>query len=208
MGAEASAQLGQVLEQARALGFLGPGPIDPHVEHARALAGLFEAPPRQFADLGSGGGVPGLVLAGEWVGTDAGLIDASARRCSFLRQAVVRLGLAERVEVVCGRAEELGREPGRRGAFEMVVARAFGCPAVTAECAAPLLRRGGLLVVSEPPARAPGRWDAAGLGALGLGPPAFGEAEDSHFVIIEKVGETSDRWPRRTGVPSRRPLWP
>lgn len=207
MGAEGSAQLGQVLERARTLGFLGPGRIERHVEHARALAGVVAVPPRRFADLGSGGGVPGLVLAREWMGADACLIDASARRCSFLRQAVARLGLAERVEVACGRAEELGRDPRCRCAFEMVVARGFGRPAVTAECAAPLLALGGILVVSEPPPPVPRRWDAGSLGSLGFGPPALREVGDSHFVIIEKVGDTLERWPRRTGIPGKRPLW-
>src|SRR3546814_9312392 len=83
-----------------------------------------------------------------------------AKRCAFLREAVEALGADERVEVVEGRAEEIGRGEMRR-VVDAVIARSFGPPAATAECAAPLLRAGGLLVVSEPP-EALDRWPEDG----------------------------------------------
>ncbi|MEX2659219.1 MAG: RsmG family class I SAM-dependent methyltransferase [Acidimicrobiales bacterium] len=204
-----------VLEQARTLGFLGPGPVANHVEHAVAFLDLLEDGPGAegpFVDLGSGGGVPGLVLAtllprSRWV-----LLDSMVRRTRFLDVAVAALGLEDRVEVVTARAEAAGRDPGRRGAHRAVVARSFAAPPVLAECAAPLLRPGGTVIVSEPPAEAdadgprPGRWPRAGLAEVGLaldhwvaGPPSL--------IRLRAEAGCPRRFPRPTGVPGKQPLW-
>ena len=208
-------QLLEVLEQARTFGFLGPGPVGPHLEHARAFAALLEVGEgegRPIVDLGSGGGVPGLVLAtllprSRWL-----LVDSMVRRTGFLEDVVASLGLGGRVQVVTARAEELGRDPAHRSRYRTVVARSFGSPPVLAECAAPLLARGGTVVVSEPPADPdqsgprPGRWPAAGLARLGLsldvwqpGPPSL--------VRLRQTDRCPRTYPRATGIPSRQPLW-
>lgn len=191
----------ETLDRARELGFLGPGPVARHVDHAlgfdRALrwalaiavdrpagnagegpatdagggsrfggpAGAVMAeggggdPPGRLVDLGSGGGVPGLVLASTQPEWDVTLLDANARRCELLEEAVRRLGWTQRVTVRNERAELTGRQHGVRGTFTVATARSFGTPPVTAECAAPLLVVGGCLVTSEPPAsgRGPGQ---------------------------------------------------
>ena len=163
--------------------------------------------PARAADLGSGGGVPALVLAlhfpeSEWV-----LIEAAARRATFLREAVEQLGLGGRAAVVQDRAEAVGREPQYRGTFDVVTARSFGPPAVVAECAAPLLRVGGRAVVSEPPGGAPARWPAPGLALVGLAPAASVEAAGATYQVLRQVGACSERWPRRVGIPAKRPLF-
>lgn len=138
------------------------------------------------------------------------LVDASRRRCDHLELALGRLGLERRCAVRCERAETLAHEPAVRSTADVVTARGFGAPAVTAECAAGLLAVDGLLVVSEPPAGAAAggeRWPSDGLARLGLGPAEHVEAAERSFVRITKVGATEERWPRRVGVPSRRPLW-
>lgn len=162
-------------------------------------------PCERAVDLGAGGGVPGLVLALALPSSRWTLLDASHRRTAFLRDAVERLGLAARVAVRTSRAEAAGRDHELRQGADVVVARGFGPPPVTAECAAPLLRPGGVLVVSEPPGGAD-RWPADGLAMVGLaldarraGPPAL--------VRLRQVEPASDRYPRRTGQPSKRPLW-
>lgn len=198
-----------VLEEARRRGFLGPGPVEHHIVHARAYGARLGDDPGPVADLGSGGGVPGLVLAvgrpdARWV-----LIEANRRRCAFLVEAVTTLDLADRVAVVRGRAEAIGRDPLHRGQYRTVVARAFGPSAVTAECGAPLLTAGGRLLVSEPPpapAEPRPRWPAEGLDRLGLsvlatvpGPP--------RLAVLAQVRPCPHAFPRRVGVPSKRPLW-
>ncbi|MCB0970378.1 MAG: class I SAM-dependent methyltransferase [Acidimicrobiales bacterium] len=205
--------LRDLLLESRQLGFLGPGPVEDHLGHARAFAVLPQRAPDLALDLGAGGGLPGLVLAATtWPDARWVFLDAHQRRTQFLTEAVDALGLAYRVEVVRARAEEFGREEGRRGAFDLVVARSFGAPAVTAECAAPLLRVGGELLVSEPPeATTSERWPRDGLAELGLGGPERQVVDASgvpvHLVRLVLEEACGERYPRRVGVPSKRPLF-
>jgi len=194
-----------VLGRAQALGFLGPGPVERHVAHGRALlAGL---PQRgRLLDLGAGGGVPGLVVAVWRPELELTLLEARQRACRFLRDAVAELDASGRVVVLEERAEEAARRPGLRETFDGVVARSFASPAVTAECAVGFLRPGGRLVVSEPPDADAARWPSDGLDRLGFGAAIRGgEAEASFVTVVKHRGD--DRWPRRVGVPAKRPLW-
>jgi 16S rRNA (guanine527-N7)-methyltransferase len=204
-----------VLERSRGLGFLGPGSVRVHIDHANGLASGVEQTPRRFLDLGSGGGVPGLVLSMRWVDSEAVLLDARERRCLFLQEAVRSLGLAERVSVVCERAEDAGHREDLRAYFDVVVARSFGRPATTAECGAPFLRVGGTLAVSEPPADGDGsdaadsrpvRWAPAGLAQLGL---VLGRswAQEYRYQALEQVELCPAQYPRRSGLPAKRPLF-
>ena len=200
--------LESVLEEARVLGLLGPDSVERHIGHARTLATRVD-PPDSFLDLGSGAGVPGLALAIVWPNSRGALLDASVRRIAFCERAIVRLQLGDRVVSIRSRAETAGREPDLREQFGLVVARSFARPAVTAECAAPFVRPGGWLLVSEPPEAksATDRWPTEPLADLGFGPadPATGAEVSS--VVMEKRWPLSDRYPRRTGIPAKRPLW-
>lgn len=204
-------KLRSVLQRSKELGFLGPGPIDEHISHAAGFAEVAAAalsePPRHVVDLGSGGGIPGLVLAVTWTANEIILVDGSTKRCEFLESAVEELDIAERVSVRCGRAEELAHEDDLRGWADLVVARSFASPPVTAECAAGFLRAGGHLVVSEPPELSVSeRWDAAGLRAVGMGDVAP-QRRDANYVVITQLSTCDQRFPRRVGVPAKRPLF-
>jgi 16S rRNA (guanine527-N7)-methyltransferase len=200
--------LDSVLEEARSLGFLGPGEISRHVAHARGFADAVSEPPRRVLDLGSGGGIPGLVLASVWPDAAVVLSEASARRTSFLTDAVVRLGMGGRVTVVHDRAESLARDSSHRGAYDLVVARSFGAPAVTAECSAGFLCVGGFLVTSEPPEGrdADDRWPSGGLALLGMESEG-GVSATFAYHVVRQVALADDRYPRRVGVPAKRPLF-
>ena len=178
--------------------------------------------------------MPGIILAELWPKAQIGLLDASERRCGLLEQWVAEAGWIPRVWVLCGRAEDLGRDVSLRGTFDAVVARLFGPPAVTAECAAPFLRVGGFLVVSDPPRRAPDppaersgerpshdtngsehpydpgpsqeRWPPRELESLGL-EPAMVITTPFHFTVLRQSRTCPERYPRRTGVPAKRPLF-
>jgi 16S rRNA (guanine527-N7)-methyltransferase len=227
--AEAREGLHDPLVEARREGFLGPGPLDVHLRHAAGFAEVArrlhsgtagpgarpqtsEAPGPRIVDLGSGGGLPGLVVAAAWTEAQLVLLDANARRTAFLRRAVNRLGLAARVSVVQERAERYGRLHDVRGTFDGALARSFGRPAVVAECAAPLLRRGGWLVVSEPPAQEPvsptaaPRWPAEGLLQLGLVPVGTAR-EGFDYQVLQQAQPCPERFARRDGVPTKRPLF-
>lgn len=211
-------KLAEVLGDAREAGFLGPGPIEPQISHAegfaaagRHLAEGSRSARLHLADLGSGGGIPGLVVAVCWELVDMVLVEANGRRAAFLRSAAGRLGIEQRVDVVQQRAEVCGRDPEMRDHFDGVMARSFGRPAVVAECAAPLLKVGGWLVVSEPPHEpgspgGPERWPAAPLAELGLEPEGTFET-DYEYQVLRQAGPCPDRFPRRDGVPAKRPLF-
>lgn len=206
-----TARLLELLEESRRRGFLGPGPVEVHLDHARAFAVPARPAPARALDLGAGGGLPGLVLAATtWPATSWTFLDAQLRRTDFLEEAVEALGLGDRVAVVTERAEVLGRAIAHRGGYDLVVARSFGAPAVVAECAAPLLRVGGQLVVSEPPSGGEHRWPAEGLGLVGLGPSqatVVAGPSPVHLVAMDLVATPAERYPRRVGVPTRRPLF-
>ncbi len=210
-GAE-DGELSRVLERSRALGFLGPGPIGPHVAHARLFwealtADWTEGPGGaggggvRVADLGAGGGLPSLPLLVEHPELRGVLIDAIQKRASFLVWATLELGVADRAEVWCGRAEVFGHDGERRGGFDAVMARGFGPPSVTLECGAPLLRPAGRLVVSEPPGYRV--YPAEGLARCGLALVAQREG----CAVFERRGEMDPALPRSARLQERRPLF-
>jgi 16S rRNA (guanine527-N7)-methyltransferase len=196
--------LREILETAQRLGFLGPGPLEPQIDRSLAFA-LVSDQPEHALDLGSGGGLPGLVLAMLWPRTRWTLLDGSVKRTDFLHQVIADRGLSKRIAVVAERAELTGRGP-LRGTQDLVVSRGFGPAAVAAECAAPFLRPGGHLVVAEPPGGAPDRWPAEALSTLGLR-PVRSMTEPVALQLLEQMAPCPDRYPRRVGIPLKRPLF-
>jgi 16S rRNA (guanine527-N7)-methyltransferase len=199
-----------VLADAQRRGFLGPISLDDGVVHSLGFARAVPQP-RRFVDLGTGGGLPGLVLACRWTRARVLLVERQEQRALFLQRAIERLGLDCRVEVAWTRAEDAGREERFRGWGDLVVARAFGRPAVTAECGAPFLEVDGRLVVSEPPPQTEERWPRPALGPLGLEPLATVRVGHSGQVATYRVLRQQRlcpvRFPRKAGIPGKRPLF-
>jgi 16S rRNA (guanine527-N7)-methyltransferase len=164
---------------------------------------------RRVADLGSGGGFPGLALAIARPAAHVALVESVGRKCAFLATAVSELGLAN-AEVVNARAEAW---PEGIGAHDLIVARALAPLAVLLEYAAPLLEPAGVLVAwkgrREPAEEADG---AAAANALGMGAPEaisvrpFPAARDRHLYLSSKVSPTPSRYPRRAGMARKRPI--
>ena len=199
----------EVWRHGQRLSAVGPGPVQAHLDHGLALAAQLE-PPSVGVDIGSGAGIPGLVLAGTWPDSRWLLVEAAARRAELLHDAVQRLDWSARVEVCHGRAEDLARDPRWRGRADLVTARSFGPPAVAAECGAGFLSATGVLVVTEPPDDPDGRrWPADGLARLGLRTvaspgrsPRWNDIRVQRLVLID---ELPDDVPRRAGMPAKRP---
>jgi 16S rRNA (guanine527-N7)-methyltransferase len=164
---------------------------------------------RRIADLGSGGGFPGLALAIALPAAHVALVESVGRKCAFLASAATSLGLAN-VEVVNARAEAW--EEGL-GAHDLVAARALAPLPVVVEYAAPLLAPGGVLVAwkgrSDPAEEADGRAAAA---ALGMGESAtipvepFVGSRERHLYLSSKVSPTPAEYPRRAGMARKRPI--
>jgi 16S rRNA (guanine527-N7)-methyltransferase len=184
--------------------------VDVHVADSLVALDLPEVrDARRIADLGSGGGFPGLALAIALPEARVDLVESVGRKAAFLRSAVERLELAN-VEVVNARAEEW---PEGLEAHDLVTARALAPLSVLVEYAAPLLCVGGTLVAwkarTDPGEEADG---AAAARALGMGPPAarpaapFPTAGDRCLYLSSKVSATPPNYPRRPGMARKRPI--
>lgn len=200
------AELEASLVRQRARGLLGPASLHAVRSHARGFALAAGCVPRRVVDLGSGGGIPGLILAVEsWPQALITLLDANQRRCTYLELEITALGLAPRVQAVWARAEAAGHGPSRSGA-DVVVARSFGSPPVAVECGAPLLAEGGVMVVSEPPAGG-SRWDAQGLALVGLELERTLAIDAMTFTRLRQVRRCPERYPRPPREQRRHPLF-
>ena len=163
-------------------------------------------------DVGAGAGFPGLPCRIVCPGLRLTLLEATGKKVRFLEHIVSRLGLAD-VEVIKGRAEELGRDAAHRERYDLALARAVAALPVLVEYVLPFCRLGGLFVAqkgSEGDAEA--RAAAGAIATLGgalrrivhLELPHL--AEPRSLVVIEKVAPTPEKYPRRPGIPSKRPL--
>ncbi len=167
------------LASSQRLGILGDRPIAEVIEHADAFVEALADVRGVVVDLGSGGGVPGLVIAARRPDLHLILVDRRATRTDHLRRLVARLGWRDRVEVITADTREL---TGRLDASaDAAVARGFGPPEATLRAAAPLVRAGGLLVVSEPPTPDPTRWPESLLTSTGWEPTESADARVARF---------------------------
>ncbi len=164
----------------------------------------------RVCDIGSGAGLPGLVLAAAMPAARFVLLDSAARKCEFIGRAAAAAGLTN-VTVVAERAEAFAGEA--PGAFDVVTARAVGRLSTLAELAAPLLREGGVLIAYE------GRRDPEqeaelerASAELAMSPERivpvrpYAGSENRHLHLIRKSGPTPPGLPRRPGLAKKRPL--
>ena len=164
-----------VLVDAQRIGALGPRPIDEVIAHARSFVDALPSTTRRIIDLGSGAGVPGLVVADALPDAEVILVDRRAKRTDALEIAIAALGWRGRVSAICADVATLVRDPNHTGGYDAVISRGFGPHETTLRLSAGLVRPGGVIVVSEPPEGTPGRWSPALVAELGLeGPVRLG----------------------------------
>lgn len=163
----------------------------------------------RLVDVGSGAGLPGIPIKIARPDLEVTLVEADQAKAAFLVHACAALGL-EHVEVVARRAEEAGHDPRLREAFDVAVARALAPLPVLVELCLPLVRVGGRLLAQKTEAEDP---TAAARAIQLLGGELSGvEAAPSAarsagtVVLIVKVRPTPALYPRRAGVPARKPL--
>lgn len=157
--------LTEALGSSQRLGFLGARPIDEVIAHARMyVRALLEVPAGALVvDIGSGGGVPGLVIAHDRPDLRLWLVDRRRKRTDFLERLVRRYDWLSAVEVMSIDVAELIGQCDDE--VDVVVARGFGPPDETLMMSAKLVRVGGLIVISEPPDG--DRWSPEVLDASG-----------------------------------------
>ncbi len=164
-------------------------------------------------DVGSGAGMPGLAWALLWPRATVSLLETRSRRVEFLRQTARQLGL-ERLEVLHGRAEELAREPRLRERFDLVTARALAPLPVLAELTLPFTRVGGRLAAIKSADGLADEIQSARRAFETMGaeptPPALpyerGDGKPCALVLVRKLRPTPALYPRRAGVPAKKPL--
>jgi 16S rRNA (guanine527-N7)-methyltransferase len=169
--------LHEALASSQRLGMLGARPIAEVIDHSLAFVAPLEEVAGTVVDLGSGGGVPGLVIAASRPDLCVVLLDRRASRTDHLRRVVRRLRLDRRVVVVTADARDVVLE--RPAAA--VVARGLGAPEKMLPVATRLVAADGRIVVSEPPTRR--RWPAELLAACGVRPMPWG---DPRVVVFQR----------------------
>lgn len=165
-----------------------------------------------IVDIGSGAGFPGLPLKIVLPEAQVVLLEAARKKAEFLRAVVQTLGLGG-VEVVNQRAESAAHSPLYRERFELAVSRAVASLPTLVELALPFCRIGGLFVaqkkgdIAEEVARGERAAGTLGGTLTGVQSVSIGLQEDDRKLVMwHKEWTTSEKYPRRPGVPERRPL--
>ncbi|TME17224.1 MAG: 16S rRNA (guanine(527)-N(7))-methyltransferase RsmG [Chloroflexi bacterium] len=161
-------------------------------------------------DVGSGGGLPGLPLKLARPALDLTLLESNGRKAAFLQQVVASLALSG-VLVVRARAEAAGRLPAHREAYDIAVVRALAPMPVLAELCLPFVRVGGRLLAMKAHAEAEVRLALPAIEKLGgrlreVAPAPSAARSSGVVVVVSKERSTPAEYPRRAGLPARRPL--
>jgi 16S rRNA (guanine527-N7)-methyltransferase len=170
------------------------------------------APPARLLDVGSGAGFPAIPLAIAYPKLEVFALESLQKKCDFLRATAQDLGLASRFHVIQERAEEAGRDPKLRDSMDIVTARAVAGLPILVELALPFVRPQGLFVAWKSARAQTDEIPTASIAIKELGGQLEHVLEsgvpgrDLRLVRIRKLGPTPERYPRRTGVPEKRPL--
>ena len=166
----------------------------------------------RLIDVGSGGGFPGIPLKIVFPQIEMVMIESTDKKADFLRHIVEVLSL-EQVEIVCGRAEELAHAKEYREHFDAATARALAEMATLAELTLPFCRIEGRLIaqkkgdLSDEIAASKGAITKLGGGTPRIQPVCLPWFSDKRYlVVVDKLSSTPTEYPRRTGVPVKRPL--
>jgi 16S rRNA (guanine527-N7)-methyltransferase len=170
------------------------------------------SPPSRLIDVGAGAGFPGLVLKLIWPGTQVTLVESIHKKADFCHHMVERLSLKD-VMVVPKRAETVGQDLEHRASYDLAVARAVARMPILMEYLLPLVHRNGVVMAMKGET-APAETHTAEKAIQVLGGRVKklfhvelpGVVEERFIVLVEKVAQTPDKFPRRSGVPAKAPL--
>ncbi|GAB4422039.1 MAG: 16S rRNA (guanine(527)-N(7))-methyltransferase RsmG [Anaerolineales bacterium] len=169
-------------------------------------------PPRNLIDIGTGAGFPGIPLKIIYPGARITLVESIGKKTKFCQHIIDTLKL-DGIEVIQARAEELGQTPAHRESYDWVIARAVANMRVLSEYLLPLAHVGGVVLAQKGesgPAEAQDAEKAIKLlgGEVRQLIPVIlpGVVEERHLVIVDKIATTPPGYPRKPGVPAKKPL--
>jgi len=191
-------------------------PREIHIKHfldsLTCLLALRDSPADRLVDVGTGAGFPGIPLKIIFPRMQVTLVDSVGKKADFCRHVVSILELRG-VDVVQERAEALGQNPAYREQYDWAVARAVAILPCLAEYLLPLVRvGGGMLAMKGESGPVEAHSAERALRVLGghlrqLLPVTLpGVAEERYLVVIDKVAATPPAYPRKVGIPAKRPL--
>ncbi len=163
-------------------------------------------------DVGTGAGFPGLPLKIARPELEVTLVDSVGKKCRFLEEVIGALGLSG-AAVIADRAEEMGHQRGHRQHYDWATARALGRMPILLEYLLPLVKIGGTLVAQKGESAIEETTEAANAIRLLGGRlrevrlARLGDvAQAHHLVVIDKIAATPITYPRRAGLPVKKPL--
>ncbi len=171
--------------------------------------------PLRLIDIGTGAGVPGLILAIARPNLHVTLVEATGKKVAFLRHVTAVLGLVQ-VQAIHARAEDLAHDPAYREHYDLATARAVGPLPTLLELALPFLRIGGWALFPKGPklgtelaeANRAARQLGGRIVRADLLPPGPTQPglPVTRLVVAAKLSRTPNRYPRRAGIPAKEPL--
>jgi predicted O-methyltransferase YrrM len=182
--------LERILREAQRIGALSNAPVAEIISHAKWFADAMPHTARTAVDLGSGAGVPGLIVALFCPYLRLHLVDRRVGRTDVLVRAVHALNLVDRVTVRCSEITDMTKDSTWAKHFDVAMSRGLGPPIQTLNLSRDLVKPGGAIIISEPPPDSDSRWDQQQVRALGLeGPSRIGAVAMFH---VKQFGSDDD----------------
>lgn len=181
-----------------------------HFTDALTLLDIIPPGAKNIIDIGSGAGFPGIPLKIARPDMAITLVEAVGKKVEFSNHVISKLNL-KNIEAVQARAEELGHDKKYREQFDVAVARAVASLPIVLEYSLPFVKVGGIFIAQKSKGDEEINQSGKALAALGgkiikTIPINVTGLEDRQLIIVEKQTPTPQDYPRRTGVPHKKPL--
>ena len=163
---------------------------------------------KSLIDIGTGAGLPGIVMAIFCEKAKVSLLDSNAKKVAFLEKVRDKLSLSN-ISILIGRAEDYGRKESFRESFDYGVIRALGSLSLGCELGLPFIKVGGEPIlmkgkeIEKVEALSFLGGEIAEIKEISL---PFMEGDKRHLVVVKKIAPTPQKYPRRVGIPKKRPL--